>query len=173
MKTTLLSTVLLVSGTLVVPPTVHAAETGFYFGATAGVYTIEQDELDEDDSELLKAFAGFQVNPWLGIEAAWLDFNRTTEQANNFESDGYSVAAVLSLPMGKRSSFFVKGGHYWWDADTTVAGISVRADGNDSLWGAGFNFGFNDHIHLRIEYEQYEVGDFDIEAASAGLQFTF
>jgi OmpA-OmpF porin, OOP family len=156
---------------LVVPGMSLAAEPGFYVGATAGVYNIEQNTLDEDDSEVLKAFAGFQVNEWFGIEAAWLDFNRTTEAANDFESDGVSAAALLSLPIGEHSSFFVKAGQYWWDVESNLAGIDVS--GNDMLWGAGFNFGFNDHLLLRIEYEQYELGDIDIESASAGLQLTF
>src|SRR6476659_2398239 len=120
----------------IAPLTAGAAqESGFYVGASAGKFTVDEDRLDDDDAGLLKAFAGFQVNPLLGLEASWVDFDRTTGQANNFKSDGFTAAASLRVPSGERSAFFVKLGEYWWNADATLAGVTVSADGNDMLWG--------------------------------------
>ena len=55
-----------------------------------------------------------------------------------------------------------------------VLGRSVRSSkGNDPLWGAGFKFGFNDHLALRLEAERYDVADTHLNTVTAGLKFKF
>jgi OmpA-OmpF porin, OOP family len=153
--------------------TAVAAEPGLYFGATAGVASIKQDELDEDDPSFWKAYVGTQVNPWLGVEASWIEFAKSEQDDVDLQSNGFSAAALLSLPLGEASSIYAKAGQFWWDADATVGGVGVSNDGNDTFWGAGFLLGLTDNLHVRLEFERYKLDDIDIDGASAGLQLTF
>lgn len=143
-----------------------------YLGGSWGAYNIDQGSLDDND-DALKAFVGGQFNEWLAVEGFWTDFNRLDNSAGDrFEADGTGVALVLSAPVGP-SSVFVKGGQYWWDADSSVSGVSGAGDGDDPFWGLGVKFGFTNHLALRVEGERYDVADTTLDVFTAGLEFKF
>ena len=56
-----------------------------------------------------------------------------------------------------------------------VPGRSVRSSNSiDPFWGAGFKFGFNDHlVVLRLEAERYDVSDTHLNTVTAGLELKF
>lgn len=152
--------------------TAQAQSPGVYLGASWGAYSIKKSALDDND-DVLKAVVGGQFNNWFGIEGSWTDFNRINSSGDRFEGDGKGLAAVLSMPMGATSSFFVKGGQFWWESDSSLGGALGASTGNDPFWGAGFKLGFNNHLAVRLEAERYDVSDTHLNAYTAGLEFKF
>lgn len=143
-----------------------------YLGGSWGAYNIERGALDDND-DVLKAFVGGQFNEWVAIEGFWTDFNRLDNGAGDrFDADGTGLALVLSAPVGP-SSVFVKGGHYWWDANSTVGNVAGAGDGDDPFWGLGLKFGLNKHVAVRLEGERYDVVDTTLDSFTAGLEVKF
>jgi OOP family OmpA-OmpF porin len=146
----------------------QAENPGVYVGAALGSYNINDGNLDNND-RVLKTLVGLQFNNFFALEGAWTDFNRVNNGSDRFESDGHGVAVVLSLPVG----IFVKGGQFWWNSNAVLNGASQSSDGHDPFWGAGFRFGFNDNLALRLEAERYDVLNTHINTYTAGLDFKF
>ncbi|MCC6301320.1 MAG: porin family protein [Gammaproteobacteria bacterium] len=157
---------------LSLPLTVHAEPPGIYLGGAWGAYSLDESDLDDHD-DLLKAYIGGQFNSWFGVEGSWLDFNRMNNDDSSFESDGKGLAAVFSLPFSDASSFYIKGGQFWWSARSRLGGVLADDDGNDPFYGAGLKLGFTERLALRLEWERYDVSEVDLDTASVGLQFTF
>ena len=157
---------------LPVPLAAYADQPGVYLGASWGGYRINESDLHDNDN-LVKGFVGGQFTDWFGIEGQWTDFNRLDNGNSRFDADGKGLAAVLSLPLASASSFFVKGGQFWWDSNSALGGVAGNKDGNDPFWGAGFKLGFNKHLAMRLEYERYDVAKIKLDTATVGLQFNF
>lgn len=156
----------------VMPLVAQAAPPNAYFGGSYGQYRFDERGLKENDT-IWKAFIGGQFNDWFGLEGAFVNFDRAANQGSSFETDGWSAAAVLSVPLGPNSALYAKGGEYWWDAKSNFAGVSANDKGNDPFWGAGLRFGLTNVLHLRLEYERYKVATFDLNSVSVGLQAAF
>lgn len=151
----------------------QADRPGIYLGGSWGGYRVNESNLDDND-DLVKAFAGLQFNQWFGIEGQWTDFSRVDNGTNNrFDGDGKGLSAVLSFPLSETTSLFVKGGQFWWDANSALGGVVGSPDGNDPFFGGGVKLGFNKSLALRLEYERYDVANIKFDTVSAGLQFTF
>ncbi|MDT8385475.1 MAG: porin family protein [Gammaproteobacteria bacterium] len=150
----------------------QAQSPEIYVGASWGAYSINESDLDEND-DVLKLVVGGQLNDWFGVEGSWVDFNRVIGGNDRFESDGKGLAAVFSMPVGDRSSVFLKVGQFWWESDSSLGGTLGASSGNDPFWGAGFKFGFSDHLALRLDAERYEVANANLNAYMVGLEFKF
>ena len=165
-------TVVLLTAAAVAPWGAHAAAPGPYFGGSYGQYRIDESGLKKNDA-LWKAFIGAQFNNWFGLEGSFVSFDRASSQSSSFETDGWTAAAVLSLPLGPNSALYAKGGEYWWNAKSSFAGVSKNTDGNDPFWGGGIRFGLTDVICMRVEYERYKVSTIHLDSVSVGLQASF
>jgi OmpA-OmpF porin, OOP family len=150
----------------------QAQKPGLYVGAGAGAYSINESDLSDND-HVLKAYVGGQFTSWFGVEGSWTDFNPTNSGRNRFEADGAGLSAVFSLPLGSTSSIFIKGGHYWWRADSELGGTLGASDGIDPFFGIGAKHGFNDHFSVRIEIERYEVASTELYTLTGGVEFKF
>lgn len=151
----------------------QAQKPGLYVGAEVGAYSIDESNLAEND-RVLKAYVGGQFTNWFGVEGSWTDFNRVDNSAGNrFSADGAGVAAVFSLPMGSTSTLFIKGGQFFWKANSVLGGTLGAGDGNDPFWGVGTKIGFNDHVAIRIEVERYDVAAINLYTLMGGVEFKF
>ncbi|MGE5240412.1 MAG: porin family protein [Bacteroidota bacterium] len=157
---------------LPVPLAACADQPGVYLGASWGGYRINESDFHDNDN-LVKGFVGGQFTDWFGIEGQWTDFNRLDNGNSRFDADGKGLAAVFSLPLASASSFFVKGGQFWWDSNSALGGVVGDKDGNDPFWGAGFKLGFNKNLAMRLEYERYDVSKIKLDTATVGLQLNF
>jgi OOP family OmpA-OmpF porin len=146
----------------------HAQSPGLYLGAAAGVYSVNDSDFDSQEN-LRRTYLGVQFTEGFAIEGSWTDFNRVDSGSDRFEADGKGLAAVFSLPLG----LFVKGGQFWWDANSNFGGTVADDDGSDMFWGVGWKFAFTDHVALRLDVERYDVADVDLETASAGIEIRF
>lgn len=151
-------------------PIAAPAET--YLGAGYGAYQFKKSSLDASDSHW-KAYLGTMFNSALGIELAYVDFSRASDQSSSFDADGYTAGLVLNFPMTENFAIYAKGGLFFWEAESSFAGINASDDGDDPFYGAGLQFKLNDALDLRVEYERYKIVNIDIDSATAALQFSF
>lgn len=161
-----------------------SADPGFYIGAEYGMGRIDGGDF-EDDSQVLKAFAGGKFNNYIGVEAAAIDFGEAEDNGFKSELSGATLAVVGFMPFTDSFEVFVKAGNLWWENDLEVLGFDSSQDGSEIFYGAGVNFYFNETIALRLELERYEVElsaeevgididvTTDVDVASVGVVFNF
>ncbi|WP_179957732.1 porin family protein [Exilibacterium tricleocarpae] len=178
------------SGLLVLTSSMAQAEAPeFYVGGGYGLYKFEfdNDDIDtdfEDEQGVIKLFAGGKFTEHLGVELAYLNFDEATDSDLDADIDGFSLAAVLSAPLGESFSLFGKLGWFAWEADISgsvpfdldVIGVDDKLDGDDVFYGVGAKFRLTDNVDLRVEYDRYELDDnFDpeLDIFSVSAQFVF
>jgi hypothetical protein len=155
----------------------QAADFGFYFGGSVGQSTVEFREslsnnfdyhFDEGDTGY-KVLAGFNLLPFLGVEAAYVDFGTPSDSQNivgvggvdaKFDLTGWEAFVVGTLPIGP-VDLFVKGGGISAQGDAKLAAVGGGYDHfsqNNEYFaygvGGAFNFG---KFAIRAEYEGYDV----------------
>lgn len=162
----------------------------FSIGGGYGLTKLKDNEFDEDEAAK-KAFAVFQLNEFIGIEAAYIDFDESGNDALDIDIKGKALDVIVSLPVSQSFSLYAKGGQMWWDADTNIDTsefiTSRDHDGDETFWGVGAKFRLAEHLDLRVEYERFnfeisrdEINvlqpndiNMDVDFASVNLQFTF
>lgn len=162
----------------------------FSIGGGYGLTKLKDGDFDEDEAAK-KAFAVFKINEFIGIEAAYIDFDKSGNEAFDIDIKGKALDLILELPISKSFSIYAKGGQMWWDADTNIDTsefiTSSDSDGDETFWGVGTKFRLAENLDLRVEYERFnfeisrdEINvlqpddiDMDVDYASVSLQFTF
>lgn len=150
-----------------------AEQPGFYVGAGAGQAMIDDGALDDDDTAF-SAFAGYQLNPYFGLEAGYADLGKTEPLGSagpELEADAAYLVAVGTLPFTDRFSGYAKAGYSDWNVDTSITGVSD--DGNDPTYGLGLQYRFTDAVALRGEYSRFEIDDSEIDLAQVQVRFDF
>lgn len=192
-------------------PASAETEAGFYVGLSAGQssFDIEKSELDsvvldvlfsqqlfvtsrsstfEDSDTELSFFAGYHFNPYIAVEAGYVDLGtaeyRSAQTVNppgpivsaptsvdvDVESTGFTVSALGSLPLGDVVDLHGHIGFLFANTDLSVAarigaGVGKDTESLDSIGGffgvgAGFNFG--EHWSVSLDWTRYDnVGDED------------
>lgn len=163
---------LVVLSALTWPAMGMAADAGPYLGAGYGAYQFEDRGIDQSDS-FWKGYVGAMINSAVGLELSYVDFSRADDQNASFDADGYGAAVLLSFPATENLALYAKGGVYFWDAQSSFAGLRTNDDGEDPFYGAGLQFRLNEPLDLRVEYERYEIVEVDIDSANVALQFSF
>ncbi len=196
--------------------TTFAGEQGFYIGGSLG-YTdsdllsdSEEDAIDrgiaewgavgvtatydDDENDLgFKFFAGYNINEYFGVEAAYVNLGDVTADASlsylaetltvdvEAEADGFSFAGVARYPIYDRTEVFAKVGLFVWEADAdasaTFGGVtaseSYEDDGTDIMFGFGASYAMTTNISVRGEWERYALDDYDVDLFSVGVQYYF
>jgi opacity protein-like surface antigen len=188
--------------------TASAQERGFYVGAELGQSTIDSDKRGLDNS-LVAAFdslglsvlnatssvnedaftygliLGYQVLPYLAIEASYIDAGAFEYKARGTVTDGISsvdarldldgsakgptLSALGILPIGPWSAYG-RIGVFFADVDYDVtlsaggdsASLEPSSSSENFLWGVGAGYS-NGEWTTRIEYQQInDLGDNDV-----------
>ena len=159
-------------------------DRGFYAGVGVGQFNVKIDDIDQldnaieklDDSDTSwKAFVGYRFNPYIALEAAYIDFGSPTSSFNTSgssgdykaELSGFAPYLVGTLPIGP-VELFAKVGYYYYDVklnvDVDQLGGNVfhssKSD-EDFLYGGGVGVTFFDHLHARLEYERIDSNAVD------------
>jgi OOP family OmpA-OmpF porin len=162
---------------------VHASDTGLYVGGSVGQTTIKENDIDFDESDTsYKAFAGYMILPFLGVEGGYVNFGGPNKNYNGLGSvdidvDGWEAFVLGALPLGP-FDVFAKAGVLSYDIDAKVQGPGLGSlSGSDSdevgAYGAGVAFGI-DRFQIRGEYTYYDVSDVDdVYMLSAGVTYRF
>lgn len=162
----------------------------FSIGAGYGFTKLKDGDFDEDEAAK-KAFALVKFNEFVGLEAAYIDFDEASNDGLSLDADGQSLAVIFEAPIHPMFSIYAKGGQLWWDADASVDSPLVSAsgdyDGDETFWGGGAKIRLAENLDLRVEYERFNFDisrdeidvlqeddiDMDVDFASVSLQFTF
>ncbi len=156
--------------------------SGPYVGGGVGQFNLNINNLDEvdeavqtirdSDDNAWKAFVGYRFLPWLGVEAAYIDFGQPGETVDSSGSDGnyrveiagFAPSLIASVPLGP-VELFGKVGQYYYDVDTRIdldspgPDIDSSHSRNDFLYGGGVSVVVAKRVELRAEYERVEIED--------------
>jgi Outer membrane protein beta-barrel domain len=166
----------------------HADDaSGFYIGAGAGQISVKDAG---DNTTGYKAFLGANFNPYVGIEAAYIDDGSETVGIYDPVSgvstygDGTVRAAQLSvlgkIPLSRYFALFARVDGIYWREDFSAAyysygsayGYSASETGTSFGWGAGGEASFG-HFGLRAEFEQADINSYTTRMISGSLIFRF
>lgn len=153
---------------------------GPYVGAGWGQFNLDIRNLSDagtaasnivdSNDNAWKLFAGYRFNPYLALEAAYIDLGRPSDRFSatgsngNYRVDisGFSPAVIGTLPLGP-VELFAKIGVYYYDSKVKVdfdnPGPNIESSNkrNDLLYGGGVGLTFLEHLHVRAEYETIEI----------------
>jgi Outer membrane protein beta-barrel domain len=171
--------VFLVIAATVVHSDDYSPPAGPYVGAGWGQFDLHLHNLNDVGTAITdithssvdawKAFVGFRFAPFLGVEAAYVDFGHPNDSFRTFGSDGiyhvtmtgFSPTVIGTVPLGP-VELFGKAGYYFYDLDTRVdfsSGpfLESRHSRSDFLFGGGVGVTLLHHLNLRAEYEPVDV----------------
>ena len=164
---------------------VHAADDGFYLGASVGGAKANFDTgvllagapagttfINDTSKTGWKIFGGYQIDKYFGAELSYVDLGRygfsgTVPPAafsGNVKINGWGLAATGTLPLDKGYSLFGKMGAFYSQekvtATATFLGASATANGTEGKWvaqfGLGVKYAINQNLSVRLEAERYQ-----------------
>ncbi len=184
----------------------HAVEfpDGLYWGVSAGA-SEDLDSCDAlpvpmglgsaagcNDSDFgWQIFLGYQVMKWLSFEGGYADLGgtdvttiATVDSTIKSNVDGFTLNAVVTVPLLEKLGLYGTVGAFFWDVDVTTAGLnedSVKTSdtGTDTFFALGLRYPLSERIGINLEAKRFtdvggdEIGSTDISLFSAGLLFRF
>ncbi len=158
----------------------RADDAGFYFGAGLGEASQSVDGFDGSDTSF-KVFGGYSFSRFLAAEAGYVNGGEQTDTLGSIDiaikSDGYFIAGLAKIPLGKYVAPHVKLGYVVYNSTTKVSSGNLQAagylHGRDPMYGLGLEFKFGDSIRVRTEYEQVDLADTDFDILSLVVAFQF
>ncbi len=149
-------------GTLGAP----AALAGGYIGAGIGQSNMQAKDSDinldlSGNSTGYKAFAGWTLLKFFALEASYAKFGTVKDQVSGIEiktdAKGYGAFAVGKIPIGFVEPF-VKIGYFNVDNKAELEGAGSASDKKwDTAYGLGVGFNLVKVLHLRVEYEKFDI----------------
>ncbi len=139
---------------------------------------------------------GYRFNPYLAVEAGYIDFGKAKYQASytggsaqgTLKAGGFDVVGLASLPLNDSFSIFGKAGLVAARVKSNLiavggaAGASGRASDNSirPLLGVGALYKLTDHVDLRADYDHVsglgsssKTGKMDSNMVSLGAAYNF
>ncbi|MGI2096044.1 porin family protein [Shewanella glacialipiscicola] len=162
-----------------------AAENGIYVGANYGYLKVDGDDDFDDNSDVMQGLVGYKFNKYLALEGSYINFGDYGNGVANAETDGYTAAIKVMLPIADRVELYAKGGQLWYSTDYDVVGFSGNDDGEGVFAGAGVAFKVTDRFLINAEYTWYDADinvdnvanggktDTDFNQASIGVEYRF
>ena len=162
-----------------------AAENGIYVGANYGYLKVDGDDDFDDNSDVMQGLVGYKFNKYLALEGSYINFGDYGNGLANAETDGYTAALKVMLPIADRVELYAKGGQLWYSTDYEVVGFSGNDDGEGVFAGAGVAFKVTDRFLINAEYTWYDAEinadnvangantETDFKQASLGVEYRF
>jgi OOP family OmpA-OmpF porin len=165
---------------LALAATEHANPSGPYVGVGWGQMDLDIHNLSDvgtatsnivkSRDDAWKLFAGYRVNPYLAVEAAYIDFGKHNEHFDSSGSNGnyqvnmsgFAPYIIGTVPLGNWD-LFAKAGSYFYnvkvkvDFDNPGPDLNSSHSRNDFLYGGGVGYTIAERVHLRAEYEVVDV----------------
>jgi len=160
------------------------------------VFIAGQEFKDSDSSYGLHA--GFQFTNWFAVELGYTDFGSATDtfkikpdivfivapnDTQTVEAKGASLAGVFSYALSSSFNVFGVLGVTAMEYDATLSGGFSEVTGRlleknsfsdqGLLYGVGAKYALNDSFNLRVDVRRNDVGDFSLDTASVGLEYSF
>jgi hypothetical protein len=146
---------------------------GFYLGAAIGDFNSSLDgpddaddvDLDFDDQDANRIFAGWRFNRFAAFQLDYTDFGESNAGPSAIgiraQSDGLTPSIVGTLPLGP-VELFAKAGIMFYNVEVDNNGRRLIDDsGNDPVYGVGIGFTVAERLNLRAEYERVDIEQFN------------
>ena len=150
--------------------------SGFYLGGGVGQFNAQIDDVDQidttvdkwkDDDTAYKIFAGYRINRFLGVEAAYLNLGKPSGAVvpgfNVKEAvDGFAPYVVGTIPLGPYFELNGRLGYYFYDANmrqtSTLNGdVQFKEESSALAWGAGIGANIGEKFNVKFEYERFDI----------------
>ena len=166
-------------------------------GPAKSVVFVDGQEFKDSDSSY-GIHAGFQFTDWFAVELGYTDFGSATDNfkispdiafivspntIQTVEAKGASLAGVFSYGLGADFAVFGVLGITAMDYEKTLSGGFSPVTGSllerDSLsdqgllYGVGAKYALSQSFNLRADLRRNDVGDFSLDTASVGLEYSF
>ena len=158
-------------------------EGGFYAGSGAGLYYVDFDGLDFDESAAtVRLFGGYELNQWVAFEAGYTNLFESSGDilGTGIDVDGsaWDVSVRPMLPLGDRARAFGIVGWTEYDFDVTVSvpglpDVSSSDKTDELMYGVGAAFDVTDNWSLRGEWVTVDVSDADFGMLSVSATYNF
>ncbi len=152
---------------------------GVYVAADVGRTEVELDGTTSPDELGWSVGAGWQLLPYVGIEASYIN-SRTMTLATgalryDIEAKAVAGSVVGVLPFAERWSVFARAGAMRWEyqESLTLAAAPLgkaRTRDTDLVLGAGVGL-MVEGAKLRLEYQRADTGDYEFSFISLGVQW--
>ena len=166
-------------------------------GPAKSVVFVDGQEFKDSDSTY-GIHAGFQFADWFAVELGYTDFGSATDRfkispdivfivspntIQTVEAKGASLAGVFSYDLSADFAVFGVLGITAMDYEKTLSGGFSPVTGSllekDSLsdqgllYGVGAKYALSESFNLRADLRRNDVGDFDLDTVSVGLEYSF
>jgi opacity protein-like surface antigen len=153
-------------------------DEGFYIGGGVGQFDIEIDGVDGTDEALSRlddndtawqAFIGWRLNPYISLQAAYVDFGRPEDEFTTSSGDhgkfgaelsGFAPSIIGTLPLGP-VELSASLGYYFYDlklrGDIDDPDVDSSDSGEDVFYGAGVGMTFLERLHAKLEYQKIDL----------------
>jgi OmpA-OmpF porin, OOP family len=143
---------------------------GDFSANLAGVEDVDDVDLDFDDEDATRVYAGWRFNPYLAVQLDYTDFGTGDASTNllgiTTETDGWTPSIVGTLPLGP-VELYAKAGMIFYNVDVDLDAVNNSLDetfsdsGEDAVFGVGIGVTVLEHLNLRAEYERIDIEEFD------------
>lgn len=160
----------------------QADEQGFYAGSGAGMYYVDLEGVDFDETApTLRLFGGFQLNDYVSFEAGYTNLFEATSEIEGVDVDldgsTWDVRVQPSLPLSDNFTAFAVLGwtSYDFEVSASEGGLTVSASDSDDdlMYGVGGQFMVNDVWNVRGEWTLVDVSDGDFGMFSVAAVYNF
>jgi OmpA-OmpF porin, OOP family len=155
-------------------------DEGFYVGGGVGQFNLEVDGIDgideaietlDDSDTAWQVFIGWRLNPYISLQAAYIDFGgpeddfSTAGSSGNYRAEfsGFAPAIIGHLPLGP-VELSAKLGYYIYDLDITAnlddlgGNVFESSDsGEDVMYGVGVGITLFERLNAKLEYEKIDL----------------
>lgn len=156
--------------------------SGFYMGTTAGIYTLDINDIDFDaNAPALRVLGGYQFNRYFSVEGSYTFLMKASEDILGAEVDvdggALEASARGSFPLNDSMELYGRLGFTAYDmnVDVNAFGFSGSADEKDEdfTWAVGGKLGLTDRLSVIAEYQWVNVSDADLGLITAGMTYAF
>lgn len=155
---------------------------GFYAGTGAGLYYVDFDGIDFDESApSLRVFGGYRLNEFVAFEAGYANLFKASGDVlgTDVDLDGsaWDVSVRPSLPLNDAiTAYGILGwNEYDFDIKASAGGSSASGSGSDGdlEYGVGAAWSVNDVWAVRGEWLLVDVSDADFGMVSVSATYNF
>jgi OOP family OmpA-OmpF porin len=155
---------------------------GFYAGSGAGLYFVEIDDVDYDESAAtVRAFGGYRLNEYVSFEAGFTHLFESSGDIFGVKAKLDGIAWDMSvrpmLPLNEQFEMFGVLGwtRYEFDVSASGGGITVsdKESESDLMYGLGGLFNVTDNWSVRGEWIMVDVDDADLGMLSVSATYRF
>lgn len=130
------------------------------------------DNITDANDNAWKIFAGYRLNPYWSLEAAYVDFGNPGDRfqatgsggldgSYRVKMSGFAPSVVGTLPVGP-VELFAKAGYYYYNTETSVnfssgTFLQSKHTRSDFLYGGGLAVTIFGHLSVRAEYERINI----------------